>query len=58
MDRKTPILFISAVYTDLAHAEQYAREDLAAQGYLVKPFDLAQLLSKIQTLLTTPRTAP
>ena|SRR5260221_13418780 len=51
--RRTPVLFMSAVYTDLPRAEQYAREDLAAQGYFVKPFALDELLSRIQSLLAT-----
>lgn len=49
--RHTPVLFMSAVYTDVAHAESYAREGLAAQGYLVKPFELGELLTRIRALL-------
>ena len=40
--RATPILLMSAVYTDKDHT---------ADGYLTKPFDLALLLSQVRHLL-------
>jgi DNA-binding response OmpR family regulator len=46
----TPVLFMSAVYND-AHAEKYARDDLRAQGYLVKPFELGDLLARVKALV-------
>jgi DNA-binding response OmpR family regulator len=46
-----PLLMMSAVYTDLDQAESYARDSLAAQGYLVKPFELSALMAKVRTLL-------
>lgn len=49
--RDTPLILISAVYTDLEHAEQYAMEGLTAQGYLAKPLDLYDLLTRVHTLI-------
>jgi DNA-binding response OmpR family regulator len=49
--KDTPVLFMSAVYTDVAHAQRYVREDLKAQGYLVKPFAMDDLLSRVRELL-------
>ena|SRR5215472_4232804 len=46
----TPVLLMSAVYKDQAHAQQYARDDLRAQGFLVKPFELSELLSRVRAL--------
>ncbi|MBX3251534.1 MAG: response regulator transcription factor [Myxococcales bacterium] len=48
--RRTPILLMSAVYTDKEHARRYSSE-LQADGYLVKPFDMHGLLTRIQTLI-------
>jgi DNA-binding response OmpR family regulator len=48
---ETPVLFMSAVYTDVAHAERYVRDDLKAQGYFVKPFALDDLLARVRELL-------
>lgn len=52
--KEVPILMMSAVYTDVAQAETYARNSLAAQGYLVKPFDLSVLLAKVKELVDGP----
>ncbi len=49
--KETPVLFMSAVYTDVAHADRYVREDLNAQGYLVKPFAMSDLLARVRALL-------
>jgi DNA-binding response OmpR family regulator len=46
--RRTPVLLMSAVYTDADHATRYARDDLKAQGYLIKPFDLDVLLERVR----------
>jgi DNA-binding response OmpR family regulator len=49
--RKTPVFLMSAVYKDLERAEFYAKNDLQAQAYFVKPFDLAQLLRRVQLFI-------
>lgn len=49
-----PLLMMSAVYTDIDQAERYARDSLAAQGYLVKPFELSALLGKVKALVGEP----
>jgi DNA-binding response OmpR family regulator len=48
--RTTPILLMSAVYTDTAHAERYSAE-LKAEGYLVKPFEMEALLQRVESLI-------
>lgn len=48
--RRTPVLLMSAVYTDKEHARRYST-DLKADGYLVKPFDMHGLLTRIQDLI-------
>jgi DNA-binding response OmpR family regulator len=52
--RTTPVLLMSAIYKDVAHAEGYAKTDLGAQGFLVKPFELSELLTRVQTLIGPP----
>ncbi len=52
--RDTPVLLMSAVYKDVAHADGYARTDLGAAGFLVKPFELTELLSRVQSLIGPP----
>ena len=47
----TPVLLMSAVYKDVEHAEVYAKTDLGAQGFLVKPFELSELLARVRTLI-------
>ena len=49
--RELPVLLMSAVYTDREHADRYASGSLRADGYLTKPFDLADLLRRVRTLL-------
>jgi DNA-binding response OmpR family regulator len=47
----TPVLLMSAIYKDVAHADEYAKTDLGAQGFLVKPFELSELLQRVHTLI-------
>lgn len=49
--RDVPLILMSAVYTDRDHAERYASGELRAQGYFVKPFELAALLTEVRRLL-------
>lgn len=49
--RNVPVILMSAVYRDQDHAQKYAREDLRAEGYLVKPFDMKAMLAELETLL-------
>ncbi|GAB5549725.1 MAG: hypothetical protein SangKO_094850 [Sandaracinaceae bacterium] len=49
--RGMPLLLMSAVYRDEDHAIRYASADLRAQGYLLKPFDLRDLLVRVRELL-------
>lgn len=49
--KKTPVFLMSAVYKDLERAEFYAKNDLQAQAYFVKPFDLSQLLRRVQLFI-------
>jgi DNA-binding response OmpR family regulator len=48
--RAMPLLLMSAVYRD-DHAERYAQDDLHAQGWLSKPFDLRTLLDRVEQLI-------
>jgi DNA-binding response OmpR family regulator len=47
----TPIILMSAVYTDRAHASRYVTADLHAQAYLVKPFALSTLLEHVHACI-------
>jgi DNA-binding response OmpR family regulator len=49
--RKMPVILMSAVYRDHDHAQRYARDDLRAEAYLVKPFDMKAMLVELETLL-------
>jgi DNA-binding response OmpR family regulator len=49
--RTTPVLLMSAVYKDVEHARGYARNELGAQGFLVKPFELGHLLKQVRSLI-------
>jgi DNA-binding response OmpR family regulator len=49
--RTTPVLLMSAVYKDVQHAEQHSRANLGAAGFLVKPFELNDLLARVRTLI-------
>lgn len=51
---KMPVLLMSAVYKDVVHAEQYTKDGLQAQGYLVKPFELTTLLDHVYRLIGKP----
>jgi two-component system OmpR family response regulator len=48
--RETPVLLMSAVHTDTAHAGPHA-DGLGAAGYLVKPFSLARMLERVEALI-------
>jgi CheY-like chemotaxis protein len=52
--QSTAILLMSAVYTDIEHAERHATEGLQAQGYLLKPFELTTLLDHVYRLIGKP----
>jgi DNA-binding response OmpR family regulator len=49
--RTTPVILMSAVYTDSVHASRYAAADLHAQAYLVKPFALSTLLEHVHACI-------
>ncbi|MBA2543745.1 MAG: response regulator [Deltaproteobacteria bacterium] len=49
--RKTPILLMSAVYSDRDQSSRTVQLGTLADGYLSKPFDLAALLSQVRELL-------
>ena len=48
--RAMPVLLMSAVYTDQEHAQRYS-EELSADGYLMKPFDMNELMSRVHELI-------
>jgi len=48
--RTTPVLLMSAVYTDEEHATRYS-EELSADGYLMKPFDMNVLMARVHELI-------
>jgi len=52
--RTTPVLLMSAIYKDIANAEGYVRNELGAQGFLVKPFELSHLLNQVHSLIGEP----
>ncbi len=47
----TPILLMSAVYTDRDQSSRTVQLGTLADGYLSKPFDLVQLLAQVRLLL-------
>lgn len=49
--RTTPVLLMSAIYKDVDHAERYSRSELGAAGFIVKPFELGDLLARVRTLI-------
>ena len=49
--RHTPVLLMSAFYRDEDHGAKYAHEGLRADAYMVKPFDMQQMLARIRELL-------
>ena len=48
--KKTPVILMSAVYTDEEHAQRYS-EELHADGYFVKPFPMKTLLGRVRDLI-------
>lgn len=49
--KTTPILLMSAVYTDRDQSNRTVQLGTLADGYLSKPFDLVQLLTQVRQLL-------
>lgn len=49
--RQTPVLMMSAVFPDETKVGRYARDDLQAQDWLSKPFELGTLLARVQRLI-------
>ena len=49
--KSTPILLMSAVYTDRDQSSRTVQIGTLADGYLSKPFDLVDLLSQVRQLL-------
>jgi DNA-binding response OmpR family regulator len=49
--RNTPVLLMSAIYKDVEHAQQHSTSNLGAAGFLVKPFELGELLARVRTLI-------
>lgn len=46
-----PVLLMSAVYTDREHATRHAQSGVRADGYLLKPFNLSDLLARVRGLI-------
>jgi CheY-like chemotaxis protein len=53
--KSTPVLLMSAVYSDRDQTDRTAQLGALADGYLSKPFDLVQLLSQVKQLLGDPQ---
>jgi DNA-binding response OmpR family regulator len=53
---RTKVLMMSAVYGGRDHSERHAAPGLA-DGYLRKPFDLAELLARVRDLIGVARPA-
>lgn len=49
--RATPVLLMSAVYSERGERAPFAHTDALADGYLTKPFDLVALLATVRQLL-------
>src|SRR5262245_24367144 len=49
--RQTPVMLMSAVYTDQDQSTRTVQLGALADGYLTKPFDLVQLLAQVRQLL-------
>jgi DNA-binding response OmpR family regulator len=47
----TPVVLMSAVYTDRDHVERMTARGIRADAYLEKPFDLRLLLDQIRRLV-------
>lgn len=52
--KATPILLMSAVYTDHDQSSRTVELGTLADGYLSKPFDLVALLATVRRLLGEP----
>ena len=53
--KKTPVLLMSAVYSDRDQSNRTAQLGQLADGYLTKPFDLVNLLAQVRLLLGETR---
>jgi DNA-binding response OmpR family regulator len=49
--KTTPVLLMSAVYSDRDSTSRLEKLGSLADGYLAKPFDLVQLLAQVRQLL-------
>src|SRR5260221_2060077 len=49
--KPSPVLLMSAVYTDHDQSTRTVQLGALADGYLTKPFDLVQLLAQVRELL-------
>ena len=49
--KATPVLLMSAVYSDRDQTSRTEKLGTLADGYLTKPFDLVQLLAQVRQLL-------
>lgn len=49
--RSMPVLLMSAIYRDVRHAREYATHDLNAEGFITKPFEPSEILSRVQNLI-------
>jgi len=47
----TPVVLMSAVYTDRDHVDRMSARGIRADGYLEKPFDLTLLLDQVRRLV-------
>lgn len=52
--RATPVLLMSAVYSDRDQTNRTVQLGTLADGYLSKPFDLVSLLEQVRSLLGPP----
>lgn len=52
--KATPVLLMSAVYTDRDQSNRTVQLGTLADGYLAKPFDLVVLLATVRQLLGEP----
>lgn len=51
LGKTTPVLLMSAVYSDRDQTSRTEKLGTLADGYLSKPFDLVQLLAQVRQLL-------
>lgn len=50
--KATPLLLMSAVYTETEHVRRYQDAGMQAEGYVKKPFELKVLLAQIRSLIS------